>query len=549
MALNIADLFEHAVDAAPDKPAVKVGDRTITYAGLEAESNRLAHYLQSRGVKAGDHVAVYAKNSIEHVVAVLAIVKIRAVNINVNYRYVEAELNYLFDNADVVALIAERTYAPLIAKTKPNHPKLQTVVIVPDVIEPDDQSDISEFDGVLYADAIADQSAERDFAERSADDLHIIYTGGTTGFPKGVMWRHEDFWRVLGGGIDFYTGDLLDEYDQSKQAAQDGRMVTFPLSPLMHGGAQAGLLMHLFAGHLTILEPKFDPVRTWEIIDENGVMLIFMTGDAMARPLIEEFERKAATGTPYSGQSLFAVSSSAAIFSPEVKERWIAALPNPVYTDSIGASETGFQGMGMQDKENISSDGPVVGLGPNVVILDEQNRILDAEKNVGVIGKLARGGSVPVGYYKDPEKSAATFIEIDGKRYSVPGDFARIEEGNRVTMLGRGSNCVNTGGEKVFPEEVEMAIKRHPAVYDVLVVGIPDATYGQAVAAVIQPREGMAVELEELRTFLRDHLSGYKLPRAMTLVPEIPRNATGKAQYPRAKELLLEARANEGANV
>lgn len=547
MALNIADLFEHAVDAAPDNPAVKVGDRVVTYAELESESNRLAHYLQSQGVKPGDHVAVYAKNSIEHVIAVLAIVKIRAVNINVNYRYVEGELNYLFDNADVVALIVERTYAPLVAKTAPNHPKLKTFVVIPDVIEPDDQSDISAFGGVLYADAIADQSAERDFEERSADDLHIIYTGGTTGFPKGVMWRHEDFWRTLGGGIDFYTGDHLSEYDQSEQAKQEGRMVTFPLSPLMHGGAQAGLLMHLFAGHLTILEPKFDPKRTWEIIDENGVMLIFMTGDAMARPLIEEFERKAATGEPYSGASLFAVSSSAAIFSPEVKERWITALPNPVYTDSVGASETGFQGMGMQDKEHISSDGPVVGLGPNSVVIDEQNNVLDLETNVGKIGRLGRGGSVPVGYYKDPEKSAATFIEINGLRYSVPGDFARIEEGNRVTLLGRGSNCVNTGGEKVYPEEVEMAIKRHPAVYDVLVVGIPDEKFGQAVAAVVQPREGATVELEELREYLREFLSGYKLPRALALVPEIPRNATGKAQYPRAKELLLEARANSAS--
>jgi acyl-CoA synthetase (AMP-forming)/AMP-acid ligase II len=547
MALNIADLFEHAVDAAPDKPAVKVGDRTVTYAELESEANRLAHYLQSQGVKAGDHVAVYAKNSIEHVVAVLAIVKIRAVNINVNYRYVEGELNYLFDNADVVALIHERTYAPLVAKTAPNHPRLKTFVVVPDVIEPDDQSDVSSYGGVLYADALAGQSDARDFDERSPDDLHIIYTGGTTGFPKGVMWRHEDFWRVLGGGIDFYTGEPLSEFDQSEQAAQDGRMVTFPLSPLMHGGAQAGLLMHLFAGHLTILEPKFDPRRTWEIIDENGVMLIFMTGDAMARPLIEEFERKAATGTPYSGASLFAVSSSAAIFSPEVKERWIAALPNPVYTDSVGASETGFQGMGMQDKEHISSDGPVVGLGPNSVVLDEQNRVLDLATSVGKIGRLARGGSVPVGYYKDPEKSAATFLEIDGKRYSVPGDFARIEEGNRVTLLGRGSNCVNTGGEKVYPEEVEMAIKRHPAVYDVLVVGIPDEKYGQSVAAAIQVREGATVELDELREFLREFLSGYKLPRAMTIVPEIPRNATGKAQYPRAKELVLEAQAATAA--
>jgi acyl-CoA synthetase (AMP-forming)/AMP-acid ligase II len=549
VALNIADLFEHAVDAAPDNRALKVGDRTVTYAELEADANRLAHYLSSRGVGPGDHVAVYAKNSIEHVVAVLAVVKIRAVNINVNYRYVEGELNYLFDNADVVALIHERTYAPLVAKCFPKHDKLQTVVVMPDVIEPDDQSDVSSYDGVLWEDALGSQSAGRDFGERSPDDLHIIYTGGTTGFPKGVMWRHEDFWRVLGGGIDFYTGEPLEEYDQSKQS-NEPRMVTFPLSPLMHGGAQAGLLMHLFAGHLTIVEPKFDPQRTWEIIEREGVQLIFMTGDAMARPLIEEYERKAATGTPYDGSSLFAISSSAAIFSPPVKQRWMAAFPNSIFTDSVGASETGFQGMGMQDNNGaISSDGPVVGLGPNSVVLDDDNKVLDLATNVGKIGRLGRGGSVPMGYYKDPEKSAKTFLELGGQRYSVPGDFARIEADNKVTLLGRGSNSVNTGGEKVYPEEVEMAIKGHPAIYDCLVVGVPDEKYGQAVAAVVQCRDGQAVELDELRDFLREHLSGYKLPRALTIVDEIPRNATGKAQYPRAKEMALAGTTSpEGAS-
>ncbi|MCB8956698.1 MAG: acyl-CoA synthetase [Nocardioides sp.] len=548
MAHNIADLFEHAVDAAPDNPAVKVGDRVVTYAELEADSNRLAHYLASQGVGPGDHVAIFAKNSIEHVVATLAIVKIRATTINVNYRYVESELDYIFDNADVVALIHERSYAPLVAACWPKHDKLRVAVVVDDALDPADTSDYSSYGGVHYDEAIADQSAERDFAERSPDDIHIIYTGGTTGFPKGVMWRHEDFWRVLGGGIDFYTGEPLTEFDQSGQA-NDPRMVTFPLSPLMHGGAQAGLLMHLFAGHLTILEPKFDPVRTWEIIEREKVQLIFMTGDAMARPLIEAYEAKAATGTPYDGSSLFAISSSAAIFSPPVKARWMAAFPNAVFTDSVGSTETGFGGMGMQDPNNISTDGPVVGLGPGSVVLDEDNKILDMETNVGRTGRLARGGSVPVGYYKDPAKSAATFIEVDGARYSVPGDFARIEEGNRVTLLGRGSNCVNTGGEKVYPEEVEMAIKHHDAVYDVLVVGIPDEKYGQAVAAVAELREGHTLELDELRDFLRAHLSGYKLPRSLTIVDRVPRNATGKAQYPAAKEIAMAGFAAKAATV
>jgi acyl-CoA synthetase (AMP-forming)/AMP-acid ligase II len=541
VALNIADLFEHAVDVVPDNPALKVGDRVATYADLERDSNRLAHFLASRGVGVGDHVAIYSKNSIEHVVAVLATVKLRATTINVNYRYVEGELDYLFDNADVVAVLFERAYAGLVARCAPKHAKLKTFVALPDALPEDapPDGDLSSFGGVTLEEACEGQSAERDFGERSPDDVHIIYTGGTTGFPKGVMWRHEDFWRVLGGGIDFYTGAPLEEHDQSKQAT-DPRMVTFPLSPLMHGGAQAGLLMHLYAGHLTVLEPKFDPKRTWEIIEKEGVQLIFMTGDAMARPLIEEYERKAASGTPYDASSLFAISSSAAIFSPDVKKRWMDVFTNAVFTDSVGATETGFQGMGMQDKEQISTDGPVVGLAPSSVVLDDDNRLLDPDTDIGRVGRLGRGGNVPLGYYKDPEKSAATFLEIDGNRYSVPGDFARIEEGRRVTLLGRGSNCVNTGGEKVYPEEVEMAIKGHPAVYDCLVVGIPDEKYGQAVAAVVELREGTHLELDELRDFLRAHLSGYKLPRSLTVVPLVPRNATGKAQYPAAKEMALE---------
>lgn len=547
MALNIADLFEHAVDAVPEKPAVQVGERVVTFADLETESNKLAHYLAARGIGAGDHVGLYAKNSIEHVVGLLAVLKVRAVSINVNYRYVAGELDYLFDNADLKGLIVDRVYADLVAEVAPKHAKLQTIVVIPDPMEPDDASDISRFDGVTLADAIAGQSDARDFGERSADDIHIIYTGGTTGFPKGVMWRHEDFWRVLGGGVDFMTGELKNEFDQSKAAAEGAGLITLPLSPLMHGGAQASLLMHLFAGQNTILEPKFDPVRTWEIVDREKVQMLFMTGDAMARPLIEAYEEGG-----FDGQTLFAIASSAAVFSKAIKERWMKAFPNAVFTDSIGSSETGFQGTGLQDASALSSDGPVVGISHGTVVLGDDNRPLDPVADVGKVGRTAKAGYVPVGYYKDPEKSAKTFIEIDGTRYSIPGDFARIEEGNRITLLGRGSNCVNTGGEKVYPEEVEMAIKGHPAVYDVLVVGVPDEKYGQAVAAVVQPREGESVELEELRTYLRAHLSGYKLPRALTLVEEIPRNATGKAQYPRAKEMALAAQTAQnttaGAN-
>jgi acyl-CoA synthetase (AMP-forming)/AMP-acid ligase II len=533
MARNIADLFEHAVDAVPDRLALQVGDRQLTFAELEAQSNQLAHYLASQGVTPGDHVGIFAKNGVEHVVAMLAIYKLRAVSINVNYRYVERELSHIIDNSDMVALVVERTYAPLVAKVADKHANLRLVVVAEDGTDPNSGAgDASSFSGVAWADGLAGQSVERDFEQRSDDDLYIVYTGGTTGFPKGVMWRHEDWWRVLGGGIDFMTGELLEELDQSRKALEGAPMVTLPISPIMHGGAQAGLLMHLFGGHLTILVPTFDPDEVWQIIDRDKVQLIFITGDAMARPLIEAYE----TGA-YDGSSLIAVASSAAIFSKPVKERWMKAFPSTFFTDSVGASETGFQGTALQDPSTLGADGPIVAMGPGTVILDEFNRVLNPATNVGMVGKTARSGNVPLGYYKDEAKSRATFIEVDGVRYSVPGDFARIEEGNRITLLGRGSNCINTGGEKVFPEEVEMALKGHPDVYDALVVGVPDERFGSAVSAVVEPRDGAQPTLDDLQAYLREHLSGYKLPRSVVLVDQIPRHATGKADYPSAKRI------------
>ncbi|MEZ5159772.1 MAG: acyl-CoA synthetase [Marmoricola sp.] len=536
MAMNIADLFEHAVDAVPDRDALRVGDRTLTFADLEDESNRVAHYLASQGVKAGDHVGILAKNSIDHVSAMLGLYKLRAVPINVNYRYVERELDYIIDNSDMVGLITERCYSELVAKCAPKHDALKFVLVSEDGTDPASaEGDATAFGGVSWADAVAPQSTARDFAERSADDVYIVYTGGTTGFPKGVMWRHEDWWRVLGGGIDFMTGEIQDEMDQSRKATEGDPLVTLPISPIMHGGAQAGLLMHLFGGHFTILVPNFNAKEIWEIVDRDKVQVLFMTGDAMARPLIEEFEKGG-----YDGSSLAAVASSAAIFSKPIKERWMKAFPAAFFTDSVGASETGFQGTGLQDASALSSDGPVISPGVGTVVLDDDNEIIDMSR-VGEIGRLARSGNVPLGYYGDEEKSRQTFIDLGGVRFSVPGDFARIEPDNKITLLGRGSNCINTGGEKVFPEEVENALKGHPDVFDALVIGTPDERFGSRVTAVIQPREGVQPEIEAVQNYLREHLSGYKIPRSVVLVEEIPRHVTGKANYPEAKRIATSA--------
>jgi acyl-CoA synthetase (AMP-forming)/AMP-acid ligase II len=534
VALNIADLFEHAVDAVPQRTALVCGDRRLTYAELEAEANRMAHHLAEHGVLAGSHVGLQARNGVEHVVAMLAVFKLRAIPINVNYRYVAGELDYIYDNADLVALVHERQYAPLVAQVVGNHDRLRHVVVIEDGTD----CDTAAYDGVPWQAAVDGRSADRDFEPRSPDDLYIVYTGGTTGYPKGVMWRHEDVWRTLGGGIDFMTGDRLEEHDQSRQAAEGEPMVAFPLSPIMHGGAQWGMLMHFFAGHLVVLVPKFDPAEVWRIVDQEGVQMMFMTGDAMARPLIEEYD-----DGRYDGSTLVAIASSAAIFSTSVKERYLDAFPNAFVTDSVGASETGFSGTGIVDRDNKDAKGAQVSIGPETVILDDLDNVLDPATDVGAIGRVARAGSVPLGYYKDPEKSAATFVEIDGVRYSIPGDFAQIEEGGRLTLLGRGSNCINTGGEKVYPEEVETALKAHPDVFDALVVGVPDERLGQQVTAVVQPRDGREPTLDQLNTQLRTRLSGYKLPRSLTLVPEIPRHATGKANYPRAKEIATAAGA------
>ncbi len=335
--------------------------------------------------------------------------------------------------------------------------------------------------------------------------MHIIYTGGTTGFPKGVMWRHEDFWRVLGGGIDFYTGVPLEEFDQSKQAA-DPRMVTFPLSPLMHGGAQAACSCTCSPGTCTILEPKFDPVRTWEIIEREKVQLIFMTGDAMARPLIEAFERKAGDRDAVRRLEPVRDLQQRRDLQPAGQGALDGGVPERRLHRLRRRDRDRLPGHGHAGQaNNISTDGPVDRPRPRAASSSTRTTGSSTSRPTSAgSGRLGRGGSVPVGYYKDPEKSAATFLVIDGERYSVPGDFARIEEDDKVTLLGRGSNCVNTGGEKVYPEEVEMAVKGHPAVYDVPRRRHPRREVRPGRRGR-RPARGRAqtLELEELREFLR----------------------------------------------
>ena len=525
MAFNIADLFEHTADRVPDRPALIVGDDHLTYSELEGRANQVAHRLASLGVGPGDHVGIYAYNCVPWVEAMLASFKLRAVPININFRYVEDELAYLLDNADCVAVVYDPQFADRLEAVRERVPGVKHVL-------PIDETWAVERDA---------QSADRDFGPRSPDDHYMLYTGGTTGMPKGVVWRQEDVFMALGQGIDAVTGHKVESDTELADAAVNGfPIISFMLPPLMHGACQWGMLGMMFKGNTVMLTAKFDPEGVWESIDREKANAIMITGDAMARPLIETLE---ANPGRWDTSSLLAVSSSAALFSTPVKDRFFEAFPNLVITDSIGSSEGGFNGIAQVGKDGTAmKGGPTVQPGPDTVVVDEDLNVLSPGSPV--IGKVARGGNIPIGYYKDEEKTRATFVTAaDGRRYVVAGDFAQWEVDGTITLLGRGSMCINSGGEKIFPEEVESALKSHPDVFDALVVGATDERWGQRVAAVVQARPGMTPTLDELATHCRTKVAGYKVPRELHLVDRIERSPSGKPDYPWAQQLVAAANA------
>jgi len=546
VALNIADLAEHAIDAVPDRVALICGDDQLTYAQLEEQANRLAHYLIDQGVKKDDKVGLYCRNRIEIVIAMLGIVKAGAILVNVNYRYVEGELEYLFENSDMVALVHERRYADRVANVLPETPNVKTVLVVEDGTE-DPTGDFRKYGGVEFHSAIAQGSPERDFGDRSADDIYLLYTGGTTGFPKGVMWRHEDIYRVLFGGTDFATGEFVkDEYDLAKAAAENPPMIRYPIPPMIHGATQSATWMSIFSGQTTVLAPEFDADEVWRAIHDHKVNLLFFTGDAMARPLLDTLQaiQKEGDGSDSLDlSSLFLLASTAALFSTSIKEKLLELLPNRVITDSIGSSETGFGGTSIVAKGEHHMGGPRVTIDHRTVVLDEDGN--EVEPGSGVRGVIAKKGNIPVGYYKDEEKTRQTFRIYNGVRYAIPGDYAEVEADGAVTMLGRGSVSINSGGEKIYPEEVEAALKGHPDVFDALVVGVPDPRFGQHVAAVVQPRGGARPTLAELDSFVRSEIAGYKVPRSLWYVDEVKRSPAGKPDYCWAKDETEERPADD----
>lgn len=525
MAFTIADLFEHAVDLMPDRIALESGDRSCTYADLEARSNALAHTLRDLGVNPGDAVGLYSRNTIEAVISMLAIFKARAVMANINYRYVEHELEHLFTDSGMKVLIHENQYTDRVCNVLSKTP----TAIGARIVVADEVPEISrDNDGVAVVDferAVNEGNPDRDFPERSDDDLYMLYTGGTTGKPKGVVWRQEDVWRVLGGGIDWYSGrPVEDEWEHARTGADSGQLVRFAIPPFIHGGSQWAIFQSLFAGGKAVVYPEFEPRAIWQAVERHGVNVVFITGDAMGRPMIDALEEG-----DYDTSTVVSVASSAALFSPAVKDRYLDRFPNAVIVDAIGSSETGFGGMGLAAKGQSRVGAPTVKADPNTHVLREDGT--EVAPGSGEVGMLARSGHIPLRYHNDPEKSAKTFVVYGGVRYSLPGDHAVVESDGTITMLGRGSVSINTGGEKVFPEEVEAALKGHPAVFDVVVVGTADERFGQRVSAVIATRDGSRPDLTELNAVVREELAGYKCPRAVWFTDEVKRSPAGKPDY------------------
>ena len=534
MRFNLADMFESVADAIGDRTAVVVGETRRTYRELDERANQLAHHLIAAGVKPGEHVGMYMMNAVEYVESLVACLKARAVPINVNFRYVEEELRYLLDDADVVALVHGRQFVPRLQAIRDQLPALRHLIVAED----GGDADATVLGSVPYEEALAAQPASRGFPERSEDDHFIIYTGGTTGFPKGVVWRQEDFFFTCLGGGNPQAVPIGDPSELARNAiARDPQLVQYVVAPLIHGAGQLGLFIGLNWGDKVVIAPRFDPDPVWRAVETEKVNTMFAVGDAMARPLVEHL---AANPGAYDLSSLVYFGSSGALLSTTIKDEIRRMLPNVFVGENFGSTETGNQGMEAQDVPR-----PETGLrfrmNDRSTVFDENFRRV--EPGSGVIGKLALSGRIPLGYYKDPEKTARTFAEAEGTRWVMPGDLATVDADGTVIVFGRGAVCINSGGEKVYPEEVEMALKAHPAIYDAVVVGVPDERWGERVAAVVQPRAGETVTLEEIQDHARTRVAGYKVPRELHIVPEVRRQPSGKPDYPWAKEIALKGEA------
>jgi acyl-CoA synthetase (AMP-forming)/AMP-acid ligase II len=537
MEFNLADLFEAIADAVPGREAVVYGDRRLTYRELDERANRCAHALGALGVGPGEHVGLYLRSCPEFLEAMLGCYKLRAVPINVNDRYVTAEVVPVSEDADLVGLVMDDGRPGSAAELRVDDRWIVTV---------GDDGDDGD-----YEQHLARASAARDFPARSGDDHYILYTGGTTGRPKGVVWRQEDiFFTAVGGGN---PGGLplerAEELAPAVLAAPNqrigvflppddpgpGEFIALSLGPLAHASGQwLALGTLLGAGTFVIYDaPSMDMAHVLDLVERERVGMLTLVGDATARPLLDAL---LANPGRWDTSSLRLLGSGGSILSAEVKDGLLAALPAAAAVlEAIGSSESPSQAVSLTTQGAAASRSLTFSPKAETMVVDEE--LQPIPPGSGRVGRLATRGRTPIGYHKDPEASARTFVEIDGVRWTLPGDMASVDADGTIHLHGRGSLCINTGGEKVYPDEVEAALKAHPQVFDALVVGVRDVTWGERVVAVVQPVDGAAPTLDELGTHCRSSLAGYKVPRALCVVDEVRRNPAGKPDYEWAKSV------------
>ena len=518
MTFNLAHLFERVAAVVPDRLALHTPARRLTYRQLDDRANQLAHHLRSAGVAAGDHIGLQLQNGTEYIEVMLAAFKLSAVPINVNYRYVARELEYLYDNADLKAVVFHRQFGSAVDLAAASAGTVNHLLAVED-----GSGDELPEGAADYEQSVAREPTAGAWSGRSGDDLYIAYTGGTTGMPKGVVWRHEDlFFAALGGGDPLLDKGPIDDPDQIGERVQANPMVQLYTPPLMHVSAHWGVFNGLFGGSSVVLASpgRFDPSEIWDLVEHQRANLIVVVGDAMMRPLLDHY---VAHADSIDASSLFVLSSGGALLSPATKRQITELFPTSIVLDVFGSTETGTAGTRTgSEAETFSVDG-------TTTVLDDDGRPVDAGSEV--VGRLARRGHVPLRYYKDEAKTSASFAEFGGSRWVMPGDRATVDADGTIRLLGRGSGCINTGGEKVFPEEVEAVLKAHPDVFDAVVVGLPDERLGATVTAVVQTRSGAPISLIELQAHARAALAGYKIPRVVLHVEEVRRGPNGKPDY------------------
>jgi len=529
--LNIATAWEAISDQIGDLTAISTSENSESWEEFEKRSASLAKTFSEKGLKRDSKVAFYCYNGPEYLEGQFAAFKIRAIPANVNYRYLDEELAYILNNADAEAILFDSSLTERVDSVRSRCPKLKVFVRIGGGSSEDWITD--------YEEAVNNDTLPR--IERSGDDLWFLYTGGTTGSPKAVMWSHAG---LLGGMAETFRslGEKIPENSEeagsiAKRVTSEGKEIRqLCAAPLMHGTSSlTALSTHTHGGLVSTLSSRtFDPRELWEMVEKCKITMLTIVGDAFARPMIEELENSFANDTAWDITSLRLVMSSGVMFSAPLKER-LLDLHSCTILDALGSSEG--TGMGKQVTSRRRKD-----TGTARFFLGEHTRVLtengeEVEPGSNMTGKLALGYPLPVGYYKDPEKTEATFPTINGRRWSIPGDWASVEKDGSITLLGRGSECINTGGEKVFPEEVEEALKINPLVVDCNVVGISDERWGQAVTAVVEIKTGATLEEAELLTEVKERLAGYKVPKSVIFVEKLKRGPNGKADYRWARDV------------